>query len=156
MQLPPCGLYRTTGPIGNVEPERLVYFHNHGDPGPGLYLPRSWRGNRASFEPRGHVLESPELVTHLEPLTPEGFYRVTEEFPCCEKRCRIFPVDSLVQLGYDGAAHALLFEPRLVDAAVVLPERGFRIDEAHLGRLAALRVAVEASRGSNDDGLVLH
>lgn len=36
----PCGLYRTTRPIPDAVPAGvLVYYHNHGDPGPGVYLP---------------------------------------------------------------------------------------------------------------------
>ena len=31
--LPPCGLYRTTKPVGDVPAGALVYFHNHGTPG---------------------------------------------------------------------------------------------------------------------------
>jgi hypothetical protein len=157
LQLPPCGLYRTTAPIGTVPEGRLVYFHNHGEPGPGIYLPRAWKGNRAEFDPKGHVLASPSAVAHLEPLEPEGFYRVTEPFECCEKRCRTFAGETLVQLGYDAAAHPILFEPRIVDSLLEVPERGFRIDADHLPRLRPLKVAVHKSgKGEEDDGRVLH
>ena len=37
--LPACGLYRTLLPIGDLEAGRLVYFHNHGNPGAGVYFP---------------------------------------------------------------------------------------------------------------------
>ncbi len=45
-ELPPCGIYVTTAALGGIPEGRLVYFHNHGDPGPGLYLPARWKGNR--------------------------------------------------------------------------------------------------------------
>mgnify|MGYP001813250538 CR=1 FL=1 len=85
MELPPCGLYRTLQTIGSIEPRRLVYFHNHGNPGPGLYLPRAWTHNRAEFHEKGQTHDDPGLVRFLEPVPPEGFYRVEEAFDCCDK-----------------------------------------------------------------------
>lgn len=99
--MPRCGLYKTTGAIGAVPAGRLVYFHNHGDPGPGLYLPERWAGNRAQFARSGVVLDDPGAVRFLSPLPTEGFYCVAEPFYCCEQRCRHFETDTLVQLGYD-------------------------------------------------------
>jgi hypothetical protein len=50
----PCGIYRTTVPIAAAVPAGvLVYYHNHGEPGPGVYLPRDWRNNRAVFHEGG-------------------------------------------------------------------------------------------------------
>ena len=73
MQLPPCGLYRTLSPVAGIPTGRLVYFHNHGDPGPGIYLPESWKGNRVQLSKKGNVLSDPGDVRHLEPLPAEGF-----------------------------------------------------------------------------------
>jgi hypothetical protein len=140
MQLPPCGLYRTVGPIGSIPAGRLVYFHNHGDPGPGLYLPSGWKQNRMQTQARGTLLPSPDDVRYLEPLPPEGFYRVTEAFPCCAKLCRTFEPEDLVQLGYDGSGQALLFVPELVDAMLAVPERGSAIDHDNFPKLRRLRV----------------
>jgi hypothetical protein len=140
MQLPPCGLYRTVGPIGSIPAGRLVYFHNHGDPGPGLYLPSGWKQNRMQTQARGSLLPSPDDVRYLEPLPPEGFYRVTEAFPCCAKRCRTFEPEDLVQLGYDGSGQALLFVPELVDGMLAIPERGSAIDHDQFPNLRRLRV----------------
>jgi hypothetical protein len=140
MQLPPCGLYRTTAQIGPIPPGRLVFFHNHGDPGPGLYLPESWKANRMKPRQKGTVLPGPEYLKFLEPLPPEGFYRVTEPFFCCEKRCRRFEADSLVQLGYNAGAEPLLFLPEMVDGLLAIPERGTRIDDRYLERLKRLKV----------------
>ena len=157
MDLPPCGLYATRAAIGTVPAGRLVYFHNHGNPGPGLYLPASWTGNRARFEARGHLLGKPEDVELLEPLLAEGLYRVTAAFFCCEQRCRRFEADSLVQLGYDASARAILFVPELVGAHVALPTRGTRIDREHFEQLAKLRVPVtDSPRHEGSDETLLH
>ncbi len=142
VSLPPCGLYRTTHPIGEVAAGRLVYFHNHGDPGPGVYLPREWKGNRAVFHERGVTLPDPSAAKALEALEPEGLYRVTEPFHCCERRCRLFEEDALVQLGYDGEATPILFTPEIVDGAIAIPDRGARIDRGRIAKLRRLKVPV--------------
>jgi hypothetical protein len=145
--LPPCGLYRTTGPIGSIPAGRLIYFHNHGEPGPGMYLPSGWSGNRVKLEARGTLLPSPEDVRWLEPLPPEGFYRVHEAFFCCEKRCRSFEPESLVQLGYNAAGDAIVFVPEIVDGMLAVPEQGSRIDAANFARLKQLKVPVQQRSG---------
>jgi hypothetical protein len=140
--LPPCGIYRTTHALDEHVPAgRLVFFHNHGDPGPGVYLPTGWAANRASWSDDGHVIPSDDWAATLSPLLDEGFYRVTETFSCCEKRCRVFEPDLLVQLGYDTDAHPLLFVPEWTEAGLALPEIGLHIDEDQLARLAPLTVA---------------
>jgi hypothetical protein len=138
--LPPCGIFRTRAPIGAVPAGRLVYFHNHGTPGPGVYLPERWRQNRAVFEQRGTTLPDPVLASLLEPLLAEGLYRVTEPFTCCDKRCRTFERDLLVQLGYDGEAHPILFVPEWTDAGLAFPEVGQRLDAQRMAYLALLQV----------------
>jgi len=157
-KLPPCGLYRTTREVAGIPADRLVYFHNHGDPGPGLYLPTSWKGNRVEWQPRGHTLESPETdASTLEALAAQGFYRVVESFHCCDKECRLFEPDTLVQLGYNGAAEPLLFVPLLEESALSIPERGTRIDRDRIARLRALKVAVKRdAKGSAPPGEMLH
>lgn len=142
MELPPCGLYRTSGPIGSIETGQLVYFHNHGDPGPGVYLPKAWRHNRAEFDQKGQVLDNPELVRFLEPLPAEGFYQVTEAFHCCEKQCRLFEQDSLLQLGYNTSAEPILFAPELVDSMLAIPAKGWKTSLDTLGGLRRLKVPV--------------
>lgn len=144
--LPPCGLYRTTAPLGEHVPAgRLVYFHDHGDPGPGVYLPSGWAANRARWAPKGHTIPSAAWATSLARLPPEGFYRVGEVFTCCDKRCRTFEADLLVQLGYDGAAQPLLFVPEWTAAGIALPEIGSRVEEDRLRRLVPLRVVESRS-----------
>ena len=77
----------------------------------------------------------------------EGFYRVQEPFTCCEKRCRLYDADLLVQLGYDSGAQPLLFVPEWADAGLAISEIGLRIAEGRLVRLAPLKV-VETPRES--------
>lgn len=147
MELPPCGLYRTTGPIGPIEPGRLVYFHNHGNPGPGVYLPKAWTHNRAEFQEKGQTLSDPELVRYLEPLPPQGLYRVAEPFHCCEKKCRHFEEEALVQLGYNGNAEPILFRPELVDAMLAIPAQGWKTTLETTRHLRQLRVPVTRRDG---------
>ncbi len=140
--LPPCGIYRTRSAIGSIPAECLVYFHNHGDPGPGLYLPSAWKGNRARFDSKGVLLPDEAAAEALEPLPAEGFYRVVEPFHCCEKHCRLFSEDMLVQLGYDGSAVPILFVPEIIDGQLAIPERGTRVDVGAFARIAPLKVSV--------------
>ena len=140
MALPPCGLYRTTAPIGEVPAGRLVYFHNHGDPGPGVYLPASWQNNRASWHRGGHTLPDEALASTLKPLPREGLYLVEEEITCCAKRCQTYAPDTLVQLGYNGEGRAILFLPTLSQDGVALPARGTGIDDDRLDKLRPLKV----------------
>jgi hypothetical protein len=154
--LPPCGVYRTTQPIGEVPAGRLVYFHNHGDPGPGIYTPHEWKGNKARFHDRGYTLSSPDEAKSLVPLAAEGFYRVVSSFYCCEKRCRQFEPDTLVQLGYDSAATPILFTPEFLDGIVALPEHGLKIDRDRIEKLACLKVATGSRPGTSDPDNLLH
>ena len=139
--LPPCGVYRTGLALGDEVPAgRLVYFHNHGDPGPGVYLPANWTANRARWVEQGHTIPSPAWAASLVPLPVEGFYRVREPFACCRKKCREYEADLLVQLGYDGNAQPLLFVPEWTSAGLALPELGVALDADRLTRLVALKV----------------
>lgn len=142
MQLPPCGLYRTVGPVGNIPTGRLVYFHNHGDPGPGLYLPTGWKKNRVEISNRGTTLTDKSLVRYLEPLPPEGLYRVTEPFHCCERKCTQFEPETLLELGYNGEGQAIVFIPELVDGELTIPNSGTAIDHNRLISLKQLKVTL--------------
>ncbi len=143
MPLPPCGIYRMRQPLADHIPAgRLVYFHNHGDPGPGVYLPARWNANRAEWQQNGHVIPSDAWASAaLEPLLREGLYRVTRAFTCCATHCRTFPVDLLVQLGYDGAGHALLFVPEWGAQGLGIPLTGSRLDDDRLVHISPLVVA---------------
>ncbi len=147
--LPPCGLYRTTRDLGEVPAGRLVYFHNHGEPGPGVYPPERWEHNRARFAERGFTLPEPYAASAraLEPLPAEGFYRVVRPFHCCDKECTLFEADTLVQLGYDGAGEAILFVPELTAAGMNLPARGSRVASDRFRSLALLKVMEAPTAG---------
>lgn len=151
MQLPPCGLYRTLAPVGSIPTGRLVYFHNHGDPGPGLYLPTGWKHNRVEISERGTTLTDTSLVRYLEPLPPEGLYRVTQAFHCCERKCSAFEPEALVELGYNGEGQAIVFVPELVDGEVVIPQTGTAIEHSRLTSLKQLKLPV-VSKSTNSAG----
>ena len=139
---PPCGLYRTRNAIGNTIPTgALVYYHNHGNPGPGVYLPSGWKNNRARFGNGGTTVPDERYAQTLEPLPAEGLYRVAQPFFCCEKHCFQYHPNQLVQLGYNRKAEPLLFVPRWVDDTLELPTAGTRVDEAALANLEVLKVA---------------
>jgi hypothetical protein len=143
-------------PIGGVPPGQLVYFHNHGDPGPGLYLPERWTANRAHFSPKGTTLPIVFDPGALLPLPAEGFYRVATAFFCCEKRCVRFEPEAFVQLGYNGAGRALLFVPELAVDAITVPERGTPINDAALANLSALRVSERRQDLALPRGILVH
>lgn len=139
---PPCGIYRTTRPIGDAVPAGImVFYHNHGEPGPGVYTVLQWKNNKAVFHEGGTTVPDEQYARSLEPLAPEGFYRVVEPFYCCEKKCQLYEEDVLVQLGYNGDAEALLFIPELIEGALVVPEEGKFVEEWQLTSLALLKVA---------------
>ena len=140
MPPPPCGIYRTTVAIAGVEADRLVYFHNHGDPGAGIYLPKRWQLNRAEFSESGHTLDALDQAGTLLPLLAEGLYRVRAAFTCCEKKCRSYAMETLLQLGYNGAGRAIVFDPEWRANGLGFPERGQVIDDAASASLAPLLV----------------
>ena len=154
--LPPCGLYRTVMPIGEVAAGRLVYFHNHGEPGPGVYFPESWTANRARFAPTGTTLPMIFDPKSLFALPAEGFYRVAAAFHCCPKQCVRFERDAFLQLGYNGAGKPLLFVPELASGTISMPERGTPIDDAMLANLVALQVNERRDEISLPRGILVH
>jgi hypothetical protein len=154
-ELPSCGIYRTTVALDDDVPAgRFVYFHNHGDPGPGVYLPSGWSANRAHWHEQGHTIPSATWAGTLVKLPDEGFYRVRESFACCVEKCRTYETDLLVQLGYDGDAEPLLFVPEWTAAGLALPETGIHIDAARLECLAPL--VVEEAEDEADADATLH
>ncbi len=150
---PPCGLYRTTRPLGELPAGLLVSFHDHGDPGPGVYLPGSWNLNRAQWQERGHTVPDADWSSSLSPLPAEGLYTVKAAFFCCERRCARFEANQLVQLGYDGQATPLLFVPEWTSKGLGFPEKGTRLDDARLAQLTPLVVARAADAPKD---LLLH
>ncbi|HEY0191603.1 MAG TPA: hypothetical protein VGC42_10825 [Kofleriaceae bacterium] len=142
--------------IGEIPAGRLVYFHNHGDPGPGVYFPERWTANRAHFTPRGSTLPLLFDARALHPLLAEGFYRVASAFFCCEKKCMQFEPDAFVQLGYNGTGTPLLFTPELGGGALQIPERGTPVSDAAFKHLVPLKVAERRDDISLPRGIVVH
>ena len=138
---PSCGLYRTTLALDQLPAGRLVYFHNHGEPGPGIYLPSTWNLNRAEWHTHGTTVPSAQWSSTLAPLAPEGLYVVREAFHCCDKKCTRFVEDQLVQLGYDGDAVPILFTPEWSDRGLGFPATGTRLDHDRVQKLMLLKVA---------------
>jgi len=157
-ELPPCGIYRTVSPIGGVEANRLVYFHNHGDPGPGLYPPDRWASNRVVFSEKGQTVPEDFDPRALKSLPAEGFYRVTRAFFCCEKECTKFEPEALLQLGYNGSGRGILFTPEWSGGVIRVPERGSLIDDEAFKSLVALKLAEGEQRHdlSMPRGIVVH
>jgi hypothetical protein len=153
---PPCGLYRTTVALEGIPPGRLVYFHNHGNPGAGVYLPSGWRTNRADWHSHGQTVPGPDWSQTLEALPAEGLYRVKEAFFCCEKKCREYGAEMLVQLGYNAEAEAILFVPQWSGGALSFPERGTRIEKGNFSRLSLLSVAQAPAEPAALPGGLLH
>lgn len=138
--LPPCGIYKTTVALDDIPAGRLVYFHNHGDPSAGIYLPSGWSANRAQWNENGHVIPDPTWARTLTPLPEEGLYRVREPFTCCAQDCRTFEADLLVQLGYDGDAQPILFLPEWTVMGLAIPDDGFPLDADRMAKMARLIV----------------
>ena len=156
--LPPCGLYRTVKPIGGLEPGRLVYFHNHGNPGPGLYFPERWAHNRAIWSERGTTVPPDFDPRAIRALPAEGFYRVKRSFHCCTKQCVKFEPEQMVQLGYNGSGKGLLFIPTLQGGAITTPERGTMIDDEAFDNISQLIFPEAEARDdlSMPRGIVIH
>lgn len=125
--------------IGTIEPNRLVYFHNHGNPGPGLYFPEKWASNRAVFSQNGQTVPDNFDPKSIKGLPPEGFYRVTRPFHCCEKKCTQFETEAMVQLGYNGNGKAIVFIPEYAGGVIRVPDRGSVVDEDRLENLIQLK-----------------
>jgi len=151
MDLPPCGVYRTTEPIGSIQANRLVYFHNHGNPGPGVYLPEKWSANRAQFSKSGTTLADENLAFTLEPLQAEGLYRVKSSITCCEKNCRTYPAELLVQLGYNGQGEPILFVPEWTASGLAFPNMGNKLDADRLAEISPLKVSAPKPPADGSD-----
>lgn len=157
--LPPCGLYRTVAAIGEIPAGRLVYFHNHGNPGAGVYFPERWHQNRATFSPKGTTLPTSWDHAALKELPREGFYRARKAFHCCPKQCVQFEPDAFLQLGYNGAGKPLVFVPELTGNGIQVPERGTPIDDAQLANLVPLLLNERKDSGveiTMPRGIVVH
>lgn len=124
-----CGLYRTTRdlPGTGLAAGMLVYFHTHSDQGPPIVLlPESNTHNRWRFQSTGHPV-SAAYIASLEPLKPEGLYRLREHFH--PDSTSVVAANALVQLGYDRQADPIIFFPKPIEGenAFVFPRQGVKI-----------------------------
>ena len=150
--LPPCGIYKTTDPIGSIPPDSFVYFHNHGDPGPGVYPPAKWIQNRAVFREKGVPLSNELQAKGLIPLPPEGFYRVRQALKPNPNSQTVFQPGQLVQIGYNSRAETILFVPQLGANGLEIPSRGIIIQPENMRFLEYLLVA----QAPDDPSKILH
>lgn len=141
--VPRCGLYRTTLPVpghaDRVPAGRLVFFHNHSTEGPPLILlPSENQHNRWRFHRRGFLVADTDYLATLEPLKPEGIYRLREHFHVNDSQ--IVNRNALVQLGYNDRAEPILFFPVVHHSqnSLVFPVRGVKIDDTIYGSLDPL------------------
>ena len=134
IELPACGLYRTTRPLpgedSRIPGGVLVYFHNHSEQGPPVVLvPADNVRNRWRFHTAGTLIEDPDWPSSLVALKPEGFYRLREHFHPSDDQ--VVNQNALVQLGYNRAAEPIVFFPSMheTENSLVFPERGTRIGQ---------------------------
>ncbi|MET0385835.1 MAG: hypothetical protein ABW321_07745 [Polyangiales bacterium] len=99
------------------------------------------------------TLSDPGLVSLLEPLPPEGMYRVTEAFHCCDRQCKLFEPETLIELGYNAEGRAIVFVPELVDGMLAIPTTGTVIDHSRLLSLKQLKVHEPAGKSGETDAL---
>jgi hypothetical protein len=149
-------VYRTIKKIGEIDAGRLVYFHNHGDPGPGLYPPEGWAHNRARFSQKGMTVPADFDPRALKALPAEGYYRVKTAFHCCDKQCMKFEPDALIQLGYNGNGKALVFIPELANGVISVPERGTFVEDAAFQNIVQLKFPERTDEISMPRGISLH
>jgi hypothetical protein len=154
MALPPCGFYQTRLALGSIGIGQLVYFHNHGDPGPGIYLPLSWQHNRVQWNTAGHTIPDEAFAASLKWLEPEGLFVVKTAFYCCEKKCQHFHPNQLVQVGYNGEAQGIIFVPELSAQGLSFPQAGTVIESAAFTHLS--RVTVAAGQAPKQQTEFLH
>jgi hypothetical protein len=151
VRLPPCGLYRTAKPLPGAEGEvgdgLLVNFHNHGARGmPVVLLPAFNMFNRWQWKSEPHHVRQLSWIDSLERLPLEGFYALGRELPV-ENGTATWPIGTLVQLGYDRSATAIVFVAQhrlnLSDNYLWFSDRGIAIDDDALASLQALTVYEE-------------
>ena len=145
LDLPPCGLYKTTLPHPE-KPEqvgsgRLVYFHNHSNQGVGMVLlPKANDQNKWAFHERGFSVSDAAWCHTLQPVAPEGLYIATAPLEASDDR--VIAEGQLVQLGYNANAEGILFFPRKAESAnaLLIPDKGLKVSNALVNKLAPVRL----------------
>ena len=130
-----CGLYRSTLPIpagsDAIAPPRLVYYHNHSEQGSSMVLlPDVNTDNRWTFKDKGFLVADAAFIEGLEPLKPQGLYRLREHFHPNDDQ--VVNTNALVQLGYNGQGDPILFFPTALSGknGIEFPTSGMKIPPA--------------------------
>jgi hypothetical protein len=146
IDLPKCGLYRTTLPHptnpDSVGSNRLVHFHNHSKSGkPIVLMPKHNEHNVWTFHDNGVRVDDAAWCYTLEPVAAEGLY-VTQG-PMQTTEDRVIPEGQLVQLGYNGNADPILFFPTKASSAnaLLFPDKGVKVDRSLISRLTEVRLS---------------
>ena len=151
IQLPVCGLYRTTRPLPGAEAEvgegALVNFHNHSTPGmPVVLRPAFNVFNRWSWNAEPIYVRQLSWLDSLHKLPAEGYYALRRELEFDDGSAR-WPKGALVQLGYDRKASPLVFLAQLRHAlsenTLWFAEHGVILREDQIDLLEPLSVFEE-------------
>jgi len=134
MELPDCGLYRTTMAHPDhpekVPAGRLVHFHNHSHAGkPIVMLPADNTSNTWTFQTGGYLISREGWTRSLKPMKLEGFYLTSEAFQT--RTGMLVAPGQMVQLGYNRNAEPLVFFPTR-DAgsnSLVFPSKGMKVSD---------------------------
>lgn len=152
LELPPCGLYRTTTPHpehGDRLPEgRLVHFHNHSDGDhPIVLMPKENTHNVWTFQDRGFSVPDHSWCHTLKALPLEGLYMANQAIVI--KDDRLVAEGQLTQLGYNGFGDPILFFPTKAGSAnaILFPEKGMKIAPELLQKLTPVRLTGPRSVG---------
>ncbi len=161
--LPNCGLYRTTKPLPEHESEIpagiLVYFHNHSDSGlPVVIAPEHNIMNRWHFHGAGIPFRGLSWADSLTRMPNEGFYMLRKDLNFDGGS---WPKGTLVQLGYNRNADAILFiaqqRAQMDENDLFFSDRGVGIKPEVLAILEPLKVYEEPiEEGGHTSGTQSH
>ena len=126
-QLPDCGLYKTgialPGNEEQVPSGILVRFHNHSEQGkPFVATPHDNQNNLWTLHERGWSAEDEDFLRAMTALKAEGLYVNREHLHV--SREEIIPPRTLIQLGYNRAAHTILFVAQFSGNTISFPSNG--------------------------------
>ena len=95
-----------------------------------VILPDANVHNVWRFGEKGFLVNSEEFIEGLEPLKPQGFYRMREHFHPNEDQ--VVNQHALVQLGYNNNAEPILFFPSRAEDAngLEFPSSGMKVPTA--------------------------
>lgn len=156
-----CGLYRTTKALPGHEEKvpagMLVYFHNHPGELPEVIPADHNVHNRWHFHPPGIQIRGTSWIDSLERMPDQGFYVLSRDVPA-ENGDGKMTKGTLVQLGYQNTAKAILFMAReptpLEENKLFFAQGGMPIARSQLSALQ--RVKVHKEHGTEGDEPHVH